>query len=239
MSAEWEPWFLLPGAPLAFPDPRLAGDDGLVAFGGDLSPERLLLAYRSGIFPWFDEGVPPLWWSPNPRCVIPPGRLHVSRSLARTIRRGGFELSWNRAFGAVMQACADARADGTWIIPPMLDAYLRLHELGAAHSLEVWQDGELVGGLYGVQVGALFAAESKFHRRTDMSKVALVAAVRSVTAAGVQVFDVQFRTEHLARMGAIEIPRAEYLRRATEAAQHVVDLRALAPGAASDAEPTE
>lgn len=229
MSRGFEPWLLLPGGPIAFPDPGRADAEGLVAVGGDLGAERLLCAYRHGIFPWFDEGLPPLWWSPDPRCVIRRESLHVPRRLARTIRRGGFELTWDRDFGAVMDACADDRPDGTWIVPAMREAFGELHRRGHAHSLEVRIDGVLVGGLYGVQVGGLFAAESKFHRRTDMSKVALVAAVHSLTAAGIRIFDVQFRTEHLATLGAIEIPRADYLRELARAVDVAVDLTSLAP----------
>lgn len=220
---------LPPGGPPVFPDPRGADDEGLVAFGGGLEPVRLLTAYRHGIFPWYDEDLPPLWWSPDPRCVIRRDALHVSRSLRRTFRRGGFALSWNRSFLQVVDACGETREDGTWILPEMRSAYGALHDLGAAHSLEVWWEGELVGGLYGVQVGGLFAAESKFHRRTDMSKVALVAAVHSLHEAGIRLFDVQFETEHLARLGAEEISRDDYLRELEAAVRLEVPLRGLTP----------
>ncbi len=229
MRPEFEPVPLPPGGPPVFPDPRLADDEGLVAFGGGLEPVRLLTAYRHGIFPWYDDDLPPLWWSPDPRCVIRRGSMHVSRSLRRTVRRGGFELSWNRAFLEVVDACGKGRGDGTWILPEMRAAYGALHELGAAHSLEVWAERELVGGLYGVQVGGLFAAESKFHRRTDMSKVALVAAVHSLHAAGIQLFDVQFRTDHLATLGAEEIGRDAYLRELEAAVRMDLDLAGLEP----------
>jgi leucyl/phenylalanyl-tRNA--protein transferase len=229
MSDRSEPRFLFPGDPPVFPDPETAGPDGLLAIGGDLGPERLAAAYRGGIFPWFDVDLPPMWWSPDPRCVIRPGSLHVPRRLGRTLRQARFELSWNRAFRMVMEACAGLRADGTWIVPAMIDAYLELHRRGQAHSLEVWSDGGLVGGLYGVQVGGLFAAESKFHRRTDMSKVALVAAVHSLFAAGIRLFDVQFRTEHLGRLGAVEIPRADYLRELRAVVDLRVDIGRLTP----------
>jgi leucyl/phenylalanyl-tRNA--protein transferase len=229
MRSSFEPIPLPPGGPPVFPDPRLSDDEGLVAFGGGLEPQRILTAYRHGIFPWYDEDLPPLWWSPDPRCVIRRDRLHVSRSLGRTLRRGGFELTWNRSFLDVVDACGQSRRDGTWILPEMRAAYGALHELGAAHSLEVWRSGELVGGLYGVQIGGLFAAESKFHRRTDMSKVALVAAVHSLFAAGIQLFDVQFRTEHLATMGAEEIRRDAYLRELEPAVRLEVDLAELVP----------
>jgi leucyl/phenylalanyl-tRNA--protein transferase len=218
---------LPPGGPPVFPDPRGSDDEGLVAFGGGLEPVRLLTAYRHGIFPWYDEDLPPLWWSPDPRCVIRRDALHVSRSLRRTLRRGGFELTWNRAFMQVVDACGDSRDDGTWILPEMRAAYGALHELGAAHSLEVWWGRELVGGIYGVQVGGLFAAESKFHRRTDMSKVALVAAVHSLHESGIRLFDVQFQTDHLARLGAEEIGRDAYLRELEEVVGRAVCLEAL------------
>ena len=218
----FEPVWIPPGAPPRFPDPRLADADGLVAFGGDLSVARLLAAYRSGVFPWFDENTPPLWWSPDPRAVLTPATLHVPRRLERTIRRGGFEVTLDRAFRRVMEACSVGRSDGTWILPEMVDAYEAVHRAGHAHSVEVWIDGELSGGIYGVRVGGLFAAESKFHTRTDMSKVALVALARSFFAAGGQLIDVQFRTPHLARLGVVEVPRLEYLARVGEIADLAV-----------------
>ena len=224
-----EPVFLAPDGAIEFPDPDVYGADGLVAFGGDLSVERLLLAYRSGIFPWYDEGYLPMWWSPDPRAIVGPDSLHVSRSLGKVLRRGGFALTWNRCFGRVMRSCGQRRGDGTWIIAEMLAAYQRLHRLGHAHSLEVWSGDELVGGVYGVQVGGLFAAESKFHRRADMSKVALVALVRSLFAAGVELLDVQFATPHLTSLGAEQITRRQYLRRLTAAREADVDLSGLQP----------
>jgi leucyl/phenylalanyl-tRNA--protein transferase len=221
------PAFLAPGSAPWFPDPRRAGPDGLVAVGGDLAPDRLRLAYASGIFPWFDEQSPILWWSPDPRGVLPAADVHVARSLARRIRKGGFELTWNRAFADVMRACGEGRADGTWILPEMIAAYVRLHEQGSAHSLEVWTGGELVAGLYGVQVGGLFAAESMFHRERDLSKVAQVAAVRSLARAGVGLFEVQFVTGHLASLGAVAIPRADYLARLQREVARRVELTGL------------
>lgn len=221
------PTTLAATSPPVFPDPRLADARGLVAVGGDLSMARLLAAYEAGIFPWYEEGLPPLWWSPDPRAVLEPEALHVSRSLARTLRRGRFDFTWNRSFLEVMRGCA-ARAEGTWIVPEMFDAYAALHRAGHAHSLEVWYRGSLAGGLYGVQRGGLFAAESMFHRVTDASKVALVVAVRSLAAAGVVLFDVQLRTAHLASMGVREIPRESYLERVREATAREVDLRAPA-----------
>lgn len=205
-------------------------DEGLVAVGGDLSVARLLLAYDSGIFPWYDEGLPPLWWSPNPRAIIEPARLHVSRSMLRVMRHGGFRVTWNRAFGAVMRGCAD-REEGTWILPEMLEAYAELHRLGHAHSIEVWLGPELAGGLYGVQRGGLFAAESMFHRATNASKLALIAAVRAVASRGIELFDTQLLTPHLASLGASALPRREYLARLARARHLSVDLSGLDPAA--------
>lgn len=212
-----------------FPDPRDYDAEGLCAFGGELTPERLERAYRGGIFPWYGEGYVPLWWTPDPRALITRESLHVSRSLQRTIARGGFELTWNRCFRTVMTACGSERPEGTWVIPEMIDAYERLHRRGNAHSLEVWIDGELAGGIYGVQFGRLFCAESMFHRVTDMSKVALVAMVRSVHAAGIEAFEVQFVTPHLATLGAFSIPRKDYLRRAKAASAKPLSLARLVP----------
>lgn len=224
-----QPVILPKGPVVAFPDPKAFDAEGLIAIGGDLSPERLLLAYRSGVFPWYAEGYVPMWWSPDPRAVLDPEHLHVSRSLQKRLRKGGFTLTWNHCFARVMRECAQGRRDGTWILTEMVAAYERLHRLGHAHSLEVWSDGELVGGTYGVQVGGLFAAESMFHRATDMSKVALVALVRTLFAAGIRLLDVQFATEHLRTLGAFVLPRTEYLRRCSVVASLAVDLRGLAP----------
>ena len=231
MTSGWSkpPVFLAPGDAAAFPDPEGFGPEGLVAVGGDLSPARLLAAYAGGLFPWYDAESPPLWWSPDPRAHLPLDGLRVSRSLAKTLRRADFELSWNRDFEGVMCACAQGRTDGTWILDEMRDAYVALHRRGAAHSLEVWRGEALVGGLYGVQVGGLFAAESKFHRATDMSKVALVALVRSLRGAGMQLLDVQFVTDHLRTLGVTELRRREYLRRLHVARELPLDLSDLVP----------
>lgn len=223
------PVVLPAGGTPVFPDPERYDGEGLVAIGGDLRPPTLLAAYRAGAFPWFAEGYVPLWWSPDPRAVIDAQRLHVSRSLARRLRHGGFRLHWNGDFAGVMAACGECRADGTWILPEMIAAYGELHRLGHAHSLEVRDGAVLVGGVYGVQVGGLFAAESMFHRRTDMSKVALVALVRSLFAAGVELLDVQFATDHLRSLGAHELTRREYLARLRVAVGRTVDLRTLVP----------
>jgi leucyl/phenylalanyl-tRNA--protein transferase len=229
MGARPGPVFLAAGRATTFPDPRDADDDGLVAIGGDLRPETLLKAYETGIFPWYGPDLPPLWWSPDPRAVLDPNRLHISRSMRRVLRKSGFELSWNRAFGTVMRACAEGRDTGTWIVPEMERAYGRLHALGHAHSLEVWFEGKLAGGLYGVQRGALFAAESMFYRRTNASKIALIATVQTLFQAGIELFDVQFLTSHLELLGAFEIPRDEYLARLERARSRAVNLRALSP----------
>jgi leucyl/phenylalanyl-tRNA---protein transferase len=215
--------FLGPGSPLSFPDPQDSDDEGLLAVGGDLSPARLLFAYESGIFPWYSAGVPPLWWSPNPRALMTRERLHVSRSLRKVLRQGVFEVSFDRAFAEVIQACASNRDGGTWILPEMMQAYHRLHQLGHAHSFEVWHEGELAGGLYGVRRGALFAAESMFHTVTDASKVALAVSLDTLFRAGTRVFDVQFVTDHLASLGAYEVSRAEYLREVASATPVEVD----------------
>jgi leucyl/phenylalanyl-tRNA---protein transferase len=211
MRARKKPLFMMPGAPLGFPDPNLADDEGLLAMGGDLSAERLLFAYEHGIFPWYDEGLPPLWWSPNPRAIMDVQHLHVSRSLRRLLRSGRFVVTFNAAFRDVMNECGRERDSGTWILPEMVDAYCQLHELGHALSVEVWHGETLVGGLYGVQRGALFAAESMFHRQRDASKVALVTIIERLFAAGIELFDVQFLTPHLQSLGAYEIPRLHYL----------------------------
>jgi leucyl/phenylalanyl-tRNA--protein transferase len=208
--------------------PELAGPDGLVGLGGDLRPPTLLRAYSEGVFPWFNEGDPILWWSPDPRAVIELDGLHVSRSLLRTIRKGKFRVTANRAFRDVMRGCGETRVEGTWITKQMLTAYEDLHRIGHAHSIETWvradavsreasaerdEDWVLAGGVYGVSIGALFAGESMFHRVTDASKVALVALVGRLRERGYELFDVQMRTDHTTRMGATEIPRAEYLKR--------------------------
>jgi len=207
------PVFLYPGVVEDFPDPRAADVEGLVAVGGDLCAARLLRAYESGIFPWFDEESPGLWWCPDPRAVLLPENLHVSRRMARVLRGHSYEITWDRDFPAVIAACAERREDGTWIVPEMIAAYTALHDLGHAHSLEVWDGDRLVGGLYGVQRGGLFAGESMFHRVRDASKIALITAVKDLSALGVEIVDVQMQTDHLASMGVTEMRRTDYLRR--------------------------
>jgi leucyl/phenylalanyl-tRNA--protein transferase len=196
-----------------FLHPELADEDGLVAIGGDLRPQRLLLAYRRGIFPWYDEDGPICWWSPDPRAIFELDGLHVSRRLQRTLRSGRFTFSVNRQFAAVMRGCADRDGEGTWITLAMRKAYAQLHRLGHAHSVEVWHGDELAGGLYGVTVGGLFAGESMFTRVRDASKAALVFVMDRLRQRGFQLFDIQFLTAHTTRLGGVEIPRAEYLAR--------------------------
>lgn len=206
----------LPPCRFVFPDPGRADPEGLLAEGGDLEPSTLIAAYRAGIFPWPYEDHDLLWWSPDPRAVVPLDALHVSRSLARLLRRRAFRVTLNRAFAEVIDGCAD-RAE-TWITPRLRAAYIRLHTLGWAHSVEVWSsDGALAGGLYGVAVGALFSAESMFHRARDASKVALVALVEHARRVGVTLLDVQVPSAHLASLGARTISRREYLARVAEA----------------------
>jgi leucyl/phenylalanyl-tRNA--protein transferase len=204
----------------SFPDPSTADVDGVVGFGADLQPGTLVQAYRRGIFPWPHPGTPLPWFSPNPRGVLPLDGLRVSRSLRQRLRSSGFHTTVDREFAAVVAACAASRrAEGTWILPEMRAAYLRLHLLGHAHSLEVWRGDELVGGLYGVGVGAVFTGESMFHRVSDASKVALVDLVARLREAGGWLIDVQIVTPHLASLGACPMLREEFLtllRRARE-----------------------
>ena len=198
-------------------DPRLGEPEGLIGVGGDLSPALLLRAYSEGVFPWFSEGDPVLWWSPDPRAIIELDGLHVSRRLARTIRSGKFRVTIDRQFEAVMRACGEARPDGTWVTDEMIAAYSRLNREGHAHSLEVWHGDALAGGIYGVAIGGLFAGESMFHTVTDASKVALAALVEHLKNRGYALFDVQMKTEHTERMGAVEIARDSYLARLHDA----------------------
>ena len=198
---------------LVFPPPEHAVE-GLVAVGGDLSVERLLLAYRSGIFPWYDDGVPILWHSPDPRCVIPLDRVHVGRTLRRAIAKGTYVVRYDTAFERVIRACKTApRAgqDGTWITDEMVRAYMRLHRLGYAHSVEAWEGEELVGGLYGVSLGRVFFGESMFARRDNASKVALVTLAERLRRWGFRIIDAQVPTPHTVAMGAEEWPRARFL----------------------------
>jgi leucyl/phenylalanyl-tRNA--protein transferase len=203
-------------------DPALGEPEGLIGVGGELSPELLVRAYSEGVFPWFSEGDPVLWWSPDPRAIIPLDGLHISRRLARTIRSGQFLVTMNRCFERVIQACGDSRPDGTWVTEEMIRAYTVLHRGGYAHSVEVWQDEKLAGGIYGVAIGGLFAGESMFHTITNASKIALVVLVEHLRKQGFALFDVQMTTGHTERMGAVEISRSEYLRRLHEAIERGV-----------------
>lgn len=202
-------------SPDRFPDPghALRDPNGLLAFGGDLSSARLLAAYAQGIFPWFGEGDPLLWWSPDPRCVFDTAAMHMPRRLQRSLRASDWTLSIDRAFVDVVRACAAPRNDdpGTWITREMIEAYTRLHRLGHAHSLEVWNADELIGGIYGVALGRAFSAESMFSRITDASKVALIALCRRLHGWGFPLLDAQVSNPHLLRMGAATLPRAEFL----------------------------
>lgn len=202
-----------PGAPFPPVETALRDPDGLLALGGDLSPERLLTAYRNGIFPWYSEDQPILWWSPDPRMVLRPDALKISRSLRKSLRKGVFRVTLDTDFAAVMAACAEPRADGlgTWITHDMFRAYLRLHELGYAHSVEAWQDDRLVGGLYGVALGRVFFGESMFARATDASKVAFVHLVEQLRDWGFVLIDCQVYTGHLASLGATPLPRPEFV----------------------------
>ncbi len=205
--------YRLPREPV-FPPPSDAEPDGLLAVGGDLSPERLVAAYAAGIFPWYAEDQPILWWSPDPRLVLRPAWLHLSRSLERTLRRGTFEVKADTAFAEVVGRCAVVRRPGqrgTWIVPDMVEAYVRLHRLGLAHSFEAWQADQLVGGLYGVSLGGAFFGESMFAEQPDASKVAFASAVGWLAAQGIDLVDCQVRTEHLVRFGAREVPRDVFL----------------------------
>lgn len=208
------PW-LRPGDAFPPPERALREPDGLLAAGADLSVPRLLEAYRRGIFPWFSDDQPILWWSPDPRMVLLPEALRVTRSLARTLRNRDHALSSDTDFRAVMEACAAPRpgSDGTWITSAMVDAYCALHRAGWAHSVEIRIDGVLAGGLYGVAIGRVFFGESMFSRVPDASKMAFVHLVRTLQEAGFELIDCQMATAHLASLGAINMPRSEFLGR--------------------------
>jgi len=196
-----------------FPNPSLADPDGLLAVGGNLEPETLLSAYQQGIFPWFDEDTPILWWSPDPRAILEFDNLYISKRLARTIRTNKFQVTFDQDFDAVVKGCTYRPEEGTWITPEVANAYGEFHRSGHAHSVEVWQQGVLVGGLYGVAIGGLFAGESMFSTVSDASKIALAALVSRLKEKGYQLFDLQIINEHTSMMGATEIPRDDYLAR--------------------------
>lgn len=199
---------------LIFPDPRWSSVEGLLAVGGDLSPGRLLLAYRLGIFPWYGEGEPILWWSPDPRCIMFPEKVYISRRLERVIVQDRFRLTCNRAFAEVVKACADVRirkGEKTWLVAEMQAAYQRLHHLGYAHSIEAWYDDELAGGLYGVALGKFFFGESMFHTRPNASKVILAQLARYLARERFVLLDCQVPNPHLISMGATQVPRNDFL----------------------------
>lgn len=211
------PW-LNPNDPFPPLESALREPNGLLAAGGDLSTQRLIDAYSRGIFPWFSPGDPILWWSPDPRMVLFPDELKVSRSLRKTLKKPDYEIRFDTAFRQVMQACAAPRKEqgGTWITPAMVSAYTELHRLGLAHSVETWMGGKLVGGLYGIGLGRMFYGESMFSLATDASKIAFVHLVRQLERWGYGMIDCQMKTSHLASLGAHEIPRAEFSQKLTE-----------------------
>jgi leucyl/phenylalanyl-tRNA--protein transferase len=221
MMASSMPLFQLDPDQFAFPPAQLALDDpnGLLAIGGDLRPGRLLQAYRNGIFPWFDETQPLLWWSPDPRSVLYPGQIHVSRSLRKFIARRPYAVSCDKAFAEVMDGCAAPRKiqKGTWITSEMRSAYLRLHELGHAHAIEVWDGTKLVGGLYGISIGRAFFGESMFSLAVNASKVALFTLAETLGRQGFHLIDCQVHNPHLESMGAVTIPRERFLSELNEA----------------------
>ena len=216
------PIFRLVDEPI-FPPPDYADASGLLAVGGDLSSERLLEAYRLGIFPWYSDDQPILWWSPDPRLVLKLDEFKVSRSLRKTLRKGVFKVTFDRAFQEVIRGCASVPREhqkGTWITQEMKEAYIKLHGLGYAHSVEAWCGEELAGGLYGVSLGKAFFGESMFHRRTDASKVALAVLVEKLSDWKFRFIDAQMTTEHLLGLGAREMSRRIFLRRLQSALRH-------------------
>jgi len=199
---------------LVFPPPELAEDDGMLAVGGDLSVERLVLAYSMGIFPWYSEGYPILWWSPDPRLILVPQELKVSRSLRQRMKKSLYTITMNQAFAEVIAQCAKVprkEEDGTWITQEMIDAYIRLHKAGYAHSVEAWDSEGLAGGLYGVILGRAFFGESMFAKRSDASKTAFTTLAEKLAAEGFELIDCQVTTAHLLRFGAREVPRSSFL----------------------------
>jgi len=206
-----------------FPDPNYAERDGLIAFGGDLTPKRILSAYSQGIFPWYSPGEPILWWSPDPRFVLFPQKFHISKSLSKTIRKGNYKITMDQAFESVINECANIRNEtgcGTWITNEMTQAYIKLFEMGYAHSVETWMDDQLAGGLYGVSLGRMFAGESMFFRKTNASKIAMVALVSFSRSFNFDFIDCQFKTTHLKSLGAENIPRELFLQLLKKSLRH-------------------
>jgi leucyl/phenylalanyl-tRNA--protein transferase len=196
-----------------FPHPDFAQSDGLLAIGGDLSSTTLISAYSQGIFPWYDNSTPILWWSPDPRAIMQLDDIYISKRLARTIRQEKFKTTINQDFRGVMEGCAHRPYEGTWITPEVIGAYQNLHSMGYAHSVEAWLGERLVGGIYGVSIGGFFAGESMFHTETDAGKVALARLVEHLSAKGYELFDLQILNDHTASLGATEITRNDYLQR--------------------------
>ncbi|MDG1824479.1 MAG: leucyl/phenylalanyl-tRNA--protein transferase [Flavobacteriaceae bacterium] len=199
---------------LLFPSPEQASAEGIVAVGGDLQPERVMLAYQKGIFPWFESDDFLLWWSPDPRMVLFPDRLKISKSMRTVLRKKQFEVTFNRAFDQVVEACAKVKRfgqNGTWITPGLMEVYSTLHTQGHAHSVEVWEEGSLVGGLYGIDLGTVFCGESMFSKSSNASKVALISLVKELKKNKYELIDCQVPTQHLASMGAEPISRTEFL----------------------------
>ncbi len=210
------PVFLLPDDEIGFPDPQLAEEDGLLAIGGDLSPMSLLTAYSLGIFPWFNEGDPVLWWSLNPRLLCFPDEAKFSKSLLRRIRRKEYQIKIDTAFREIITHCASTyrsgQTEGTWITEEVIEAYCKLHELGYAHSFETYQENKLIGGLYGLSIGSMFSGESMFHLQTDASKVAFYYLIQAAKLLGFDFIDCQQVTDHLQTMGGRSVPRTDFLK---------------------------
>jgi len=199
---------------LLFPSPEQASDEGIVAVGGDLKPERVMLAYRKGIFPWFESDDFLLWWSPDPRMVLFPDQVKISKSMRAVLRKKQFEVTFNKAFDDVVEACAKVKRfgqNGTWITSGLMEVYSTLHTQGHAHSVEVWEEGVLVGGLYGIDLGTVFCGESMFSKANNASKVALISLAKELKKNKYDLIDCQVPTQHLASMGAESIPRSEFL----------------------------
>jgi len=224
--------FLGPSDPFPPVDQALDQPDGLLAAGADLTPGRLVDAYRHGIFPWFNEGDPILWWSPNPRIVLAPRDFHVSHSLKKRLQHRRFTVTADRAFAAVLDECAAPRPDdgGTWLTPQMQAAYVALHEQGLAHSIEVWMDGALAGGLYGVALGRMFFGESMFSRRTDASKIALAYLAAQLDRWGFPWIDCQLETDHLLSLGAVALPRPTFVAEVARLVREPAPVWTLEPG---------